>query len=315
MNNICCRTLADVLNALKDVLEIARRQSQGEEVTFFFRGVERNYENPDSTSPISPAFKPSLERKGLVKYERDLYNDALRYNITNFAEDYTMQERLARMQHYGLPTRFADVTENILLATFFACGGWNFFKEDNRYDGFVRILQVAKHKLKSHTSDIITAIAHLPLTKENQINLANDDLENATGIDYLRYEITNNKPGFNTQVSKEIKQQLMNEVQQVWAFRPILNSPRIRMQSGAFLAFGCGDKKAPLNPTFSDADYTDKMKPSYGIKQVAAFRIEASYKAAIRKELEYCAISHERISPDLSSVCGVLASNYSARIQ
>ena len=56
-------------------------------------------------------------------------------------------------------------TSNVLIATQFACGAGNMNREnrDNGHDGYIRVIKVNRKRIKSFTSDIITAIAHLPL--------------------------------------------------------------------------------------------------------------------------------------------------------
>ena len=269
-----------------------------------------NFQRKDEGTdlPLGTSFPSCVDRdEAWWKNERDLYQEALRLNVVSFEEDRTMVERIARMQHYQLPTRFCDLSSNILVATMFACGGGevNREKRDNGHDGYIRILKVRRDRVKSFTSDIITAIAHLPLVNANNINPTQED-----GLNYLRYEITNSRPGFSMETTestgdnlRSAKEQLREEIQHVWAFKPIWNTRRIRTQAGAFLAFGCRDGKAPLNPTFAPEDYDEPTSPSYGIAQVDCIQIDGSCKARIRDELRYFGMPIEALYPDLSNVC------------
>lgn len=160
--------------------------------------------------------------------------------------------------------------------------------------------------MKSFTSDIITAIAHLPLVKCEDVNPSREG-----GLDSLRYEITNGRPGFSMQISRaegkggtiSVEKQLREEIQKVWAFKPIWNTRRIRTQSGIFLAYGCRDGKKPLNPTYSPADYDNPDAASCGIAQDAVIQIAAEAKCRIRDELRYFGMPAENVYPDLSNVC------------
>ena len=230
---------------------------------FFFRGESKNYKSDYDDESFGTAFQSYLDRKGLTKYERDLYQEAMRLNVASFEEDRTMVERIARMQHYGLPTRFCDMSTNVLLSTHFACGG----------------------------------VAHLPLVSAENVNPSRPK-----GLDYLTYEVKNNRSGFYYE-EEGIGSWLREDIQHVWAFKPMMNSRRIRKQGGVFLAFGCGDNKKPLEPTFSPSDYDNPSSPSYGIKQVGYIRIASEAKANIRNQLRYFGMEAESVYPELSNVC------------
>ena len=122
--------------------------------------------------------------------------------------------------------------------------------------------------------------------------------------------MTNSRPGFSLTVTestgdnlRSAKEQLREEIQHVWAFKPVWNTRRIRSQSGVFLAFGCRDGKEPLNPTFSPDDYDNKDAPSCGIAQVAVIQIDGQFKKQIVEELRYFGMPAESVYPDLSNIC------------
>lgn len=218
-----------------------------------------------------------------------------------------MAERIARMQHYGLPTRFADLSVNALQAALFAAGGCDpNAKSMSELDGFIRIVKVAKHKMKSFTSDIIVAISHLPLVDNDKINpvLKKD-------VGYLVYETKNERPAFYRKEEDDwLHEELCNQLGHVWAFKPLMNNPRIRNQGGLFLAFGCRDGKEPLHPTFSLADYNNESAPSYGIAQVGFVRIAAEAKPDILEQLRIFGMPEEAVYPELSDVCKTLDNRF-----
>jgi len=300
-----CENISDVISNIQQI--IARQEDLNPNdsgAEYFFRGESKcHYDDGE----FGTAFQSSLDRKGLVEYEREIYNDAIRRNIADFTLDSSMAERIARMQHYQLPTRFADISENALCALYFACSaGYGTGKDDgNDEDGYIRVIKVASHKMKQFNSDIIIAISHLPLVKPEQVNL----LAGADGVDYLRYEVTNSRPGF-WNADESVKQRLIDELQQVWAFRPICNNRRIISQGGLFLAFGCGDKKTSLKPSFSPEDYDDKEAPSNGIMQIGYVRIAGASKKGIVKELRYYGMTEEIVYPELANANGALTKKY-----
>ena len=295
-----------------DVLEIvesdkaASREDDGTE--YFFRGEQCNYKHPGSPV-LDTGFDSFLDREEAYwKYERDLYQEAMRFNVASFSEDRTMCERIARMQHYRLPTRFADLSINAFLPTLFACGGCSDtpdkYKDD---DGFIRVIKVAKYKMKSFTSDIIVAISHLPLVDAKNIHLQPQKPD----VGYLVYETKNERPAFYRKEDDDwLHKKLCKELGHIWAFKPLMNNPRIRNQGGVFLAFGCRDKKEPLHPSFSLDDYDKEDKPSYGIAQVGFVRIAASAKPKILEQLRMFGMTEEAVYPELSDVCKTLGKRF-----
>lgn len=313
-----CKTVVEIVAEAMQIVADDRRSNPDEaDAEYFFRGESMNYHHRgDETAPLETDFPCYLyQNQGFIDHERDLYQDALRYNVISFDQDKTMVDRLTRMQHYRLPTRFADISTNMLLAAFFAVGGERMTAKDRADDdGYIRVIKVAKHKMKSFTSDIIVAIAHLPLVKKEDVhpNVVN-------GLEALRYEITNERPGFSmssrvgdkkSEWLTKVEADLRREIQQIWAFKPILNNRRIRAQGGSFLAFGCGDEKAKLRPSFSTEDYNDETKPSYGIKQIGYVQIHNESKPQLLNDLRMFGMPAENVYPDLAEACNEIGERY-----
>ena len=304
-----CRTVDDIAREALRIIDEEKSSSNEPLAEFFFRGESRNYKSDHDSETLGTAFQSYLDRLGLIEYERELYQEAMRLNVASFEEDRSMVERVARMQHYQLPTRFADMSTNILLSAHFACGGGEpgADKSDDHRDGFIRIMKAKHDCIKSFTSDIIIAISHLPLVDAGNVNPSRSD-----GIGYLSYEVKNNRPGFMSENEwPEIGEQLRHDIQHVWAFKPMMNSRRIRKQGGLFLAFGCGDTKKSLEPTFSPEDYENPSAPSYGIKQIGYVQIAAEAKKRIREQLRFFGMESESVYPELSNVCDELKVRFS----
>lgn len=301
-----CRSLdevvADILRIVDDNKAASRHDDDGAE--YFFRGEQRNHKHHGS-SILDPSFDCFLDRSpSYWKHERELYQEAMRLNVASFTEDRTMCERIARMQHYSLPTRFADLSTNAFLSTLFAAGGCSYTPGGcPNEDGFIRVIKVSKHKMKSFTSDIIVAISHLPLVDADNIHPENGSKQD---LGYLAYEMLKERPGFDLDSCGKRGISLFEEIQQVWAFKPLMNNPRIRNQGGLFLAFGCRDGKEPLHPSFSTADYDNPNAPSYGIAQVGFVRIAAKAKSDILEQLRMFGMAEESVYPDLQNVCQTL---------
>jgi len=310
-----CRTIAEVVEEAFAIIDREKRVHDEPDAEFFFRGETKNFYHKGYPSALlESSFPSSLDQSDRrIQHERDLYHDAMRYNIFSFERDRTMVERLIRMQHYRLTTRLADISTNLNLSTFFAVDGESVTSgvSPSDDDGYIRVIKVAKHKMKTFTSDIITAIAHLPLVKPEDVNPSR-----MNGLEALRYEVTNERPGFSmfirpgeaSEKMRHLEGLLRKEIQHVWAFKAPYNNDRIRNQSGAFLAFGCRDGKAKLNASFSESDYENRNAPSYGIKQVGYVQIHHEAKKEILCQLRLMGMEAEVVYPDQSDVCKAIMS-------
>lgn len=297
--------------------DIDADEKAGREVCKYYYRGEKKFYGQDSDCPTE--LNCSLYRvNNGESIEKDLYHDAYRLNPEAFVDDKTMVERLTRMQHYSLPTRFADLSSSVLSALYFACEDANQNDEpDELDDGIVRIFKIHPKKMKTFGSDIIAAIAHLPLISSTAFRL--DDKSDSTGglvssgLYSLAYEMQRERPSFSVE-DDETRMRLRSEIQQVWAFEPIWNNERIRFQEGIFLAYGCGDCKKKLDASFSLSDFAlpenedfGNAPPTCGIAEVGKISIQSDFKPTIIKELRKYGILAELIYPDLSDSCKAIA--------
>ena len=86
-----------------------------------FRGQSSS--DYDITPSIARSYKKQRYEKNLLEYEKSIIDVACLKYPDVFKPSLLPIERLALMQHYGIPTRLLDVSEIPLIALYFACCG------------------------------------------------------------------------------------------------------------------------------------------------------------------------------------------------
>ena len=242
----------------------------------FFRGCSKDY--GDNNVP------GIFRRKNLYKngndIEQDITYELLSENVDNFQKAESPFEKLTIMQHYGLPTRLIDITENMLVALYFACAS------EDEEPGFVSIYGVENTRVKNFNNNKVHTISSLAFINKSKKDNINKKIEN-----FL------NKEGYGG-----IKVKIADYNNQVIVVKPKLNNPRIRAQRGAFLLFGTNFGEDDLNLSIGQKE--DLYITS------AELKIPSKHKKSILGELSRFGISEERLFPEIDIMAQFLKRKY-----
>jgi hypothetical protein len=220
---------------------------------------------------------PSVLRE--AKYrdaEHQILRELVASHPSEFAQDGTTLEQLARVQHYSLPTRLLDVTWNPLAGLYFAA------KDDKGKPGEVIVFRVKRSLVKYYDSDTASCIAnlaHLSNAEKRAIDftLAGSAFNEQPPVDRLLQFIRAEKPHFRSQINPA-------HLQTAIVVKPKLNNRRILAQSGAFLLIG------------QNVDL--EAAPPQGIA-VERVHINGNKKQVICDELDRMAINDSSMFPEI----------------
>ena len=127
--------------------------------------------------------EPSIYRDNFIEKEHIIFREVIASMPEEFHALNSTFQKLVKMQHYGLPTRLLDITENPLIALYFAC------INNKDKDGEILVYKVPRSEIKYFDSDTVSILANLAKMK-NDFYIK--DLLN----DYLLHEIRQEKNGF-----------------------------------------------------------------------------------------------------------------------
>lgn len=263
---------------------------------------------------------PSVFRKPFKGHESDIYNKA----ITNYAQDFvdlSRPEILSKMQHYDVPTRMLDITENPLVALYFACyntteqekdGAVYCLKTrvDTKRKAFIDEIRDTLNELKgaadffptkTYDSDAITLISCLPKFNAQEQEQLHDAVCKylEAKIDWigirrfnahplvkrLLHEVRKEYPAFSANIEPI-------DLMENYFYLPRRNNSRIIRQSGAFLVFGLlNSDDTPQPPDYGTREY--HKEESYRII------IDHKYKNQILLQLRRFGISTDSLFPEL----------------
>ncbi len=157
-------------NALISFLNDNRSYGGDHLWSLFYRGVK------DSSYEL----KSSLRVSGLERYESRIINDLYNLHPHEFEGCKTDFEMIAKMRHYGLPTRFIDFSRNPNIALWVAC------EEFENKDGLIYVLSSQHDVLPVRMAEILCQFARF----DDGFDMIDERaIYNQIGIDNLKYYI------------------------------------------------------------------------------------------------------------------------------
>lgn len=280
-----------IVNELNDYLQFISymrkdiKKEEGEEQDaqrFFFRGQAN----------IAWDVYPGVFREGFWATESQLINEAYLRNPTEFKKQDTDFERLAKLQHYGLPTRLLDVTSNPLVAIYFACQPFREVAEDDKLSAPADGAVLFSRAYSKGCNDIEASIIS---------HLANMEIGGYLTLDSLLEELVD-KRIYSSKAAEDCRQNKYNSLVKIlqnnYFIISNMNNERLIRQSGLFLLVGKYNVienneergKSIIQVAKSSArDDFDKR----------VFRIPADKKKDILEELNFYNVNEGALFPEL----------------
>lgn len=255
-------------NSVDQFLKLLERFKQYKGV--FFRGQSEKY------STISPSISRD---KGYYENEHLIFEETIRLKKEEFEVYKWPIEKLAKMQHFGIPTRLVDVTIDPLVALFFAIQN-----VDDENAGNVYVFIQNGHSLDSKHVRLLSLVSTLSDLSIEKIKKAYE----SNYIDYISEE--------------EILVMIQNAAFIEYTEELKKTNSRLFNQKGTFVICGNEICEGKISRTIRTID---KVIPNIVI------RIPYEYKNLVKKELdEKYGINETMIYPELPSVANYIKEKY-----
>lgn len=228
--------------------------------------------------------KPSIYRDDFIKKEHIIFREVISSIPEEFVSSNNTFQKLVKMQHYGLPTRLLDITENPLIALYFAC------INHKDIDGEILVYKVPRDEIKYFDSDTVSILSNVAKMKEN---FSIEDMDK----DWLLHEIRQEKYGFLSNINPD-------DLSKVLFVKPLLDNQRIIRQDGSFMLFGIDGNKLEM------ASIPEKYKVH---KDNKGFIIDANSKNEILQQLEILGVHHAKLFPEIDNITQYIKSKYAIR--
>lgn len=296
----------------KDRVKIIPITSLGDFEKFLIEDTDKNSLFFRGQSDSNYLFHPSIIRnKNILKNENKIYEESLVRNPEEYLNIYqTHLDILKKMQHYNVPTRLMDITDNLLVGLFFA------IESNDEKDGELIVLQKKTEDLKYTRSDNVSILCSLPPFSQQEkneifnlahsihpdsdykdieeLNRATEELNKHPIIKRLHHEVTSEK-AFEPEIRPDTFYKDLFVI-------PKRDNRRIIQQSGSFII-------CTLNINIHSSINKSRLKDNKKIKQI--FVIPSKAKNDLKDSLSMFGINNSTIYPEIEKVADFLKEKYS----
>lgn len=245
--------LSDFMTVIMEEFSHITPNSFYEKERVFFRGQS------NEEYPLLPSIaRPITGGTSYLMFENQMIQSAKLQSPEEFTGITYPVNMIAKMQHYGLPTRMLDVTENALVALYFACKSAN---ENSDTNGEVFCFKVAEKDV--HSAYSVYANVAASICTEISSNI--EDF-----VRRIRYEAFFPRSEREKPIP-QITKHIVSTLSQPFFILPEMLSEREKRQQAAFLLFPNGiheyidntkkSSKYLLTQTINDIKST--RKPHY----------------------------------------------------
>lgn len=254
---------------------------------------------------------PGIFRENMLAYESELIGTAYLRNPMEFRSFNSDFEKLAKLQHYGLPTRLIDVTSNPLVALYFACQSHKEIHPDSGVDGkecYVPTdgaVYFQRAYCKGYDDIEVAVISHL----------AGMELRGDVTLELILSELEETQI-YSKKVAEDCRsggyRSLLQILQNDYFVVSNMNNERLIRQSGAFLLAGHYNVIVDENNVGSSV----VQKANGGLKDqfnYSFFKIPHEFKSEILEELDFYNINEGALFPELEHQMTYIKSMQSKR--
>lgn len=282
------------ISQVTDIIDQYKKSSKSFNEELFFRGQS------NSNYLLEPSIIRTPKR---FKNEHRIYEECLVRNPEEFNfSNRTHLDVLKKMQHYGVPTRLIDITDNLLIALYFA------IETNNGTDGELLVFSISNDKLKYTRSDSVAILCSLPpfnrkskseLAQEANWNSKIEDFNQLSILKRLKHEVSSEKP-----FEPEIR---MNTIKEDFFVIPTRDNRRIIQQSGAFIVtcLNIYSYGAINDYRFSKIDKSEKDN----LKKII-FIIPKENKSEYKSILSQYGINKGTVYPEIEKVSEYLINKF-----